>query len=71
MFTDNTTGVLDLSNFIQPGPVTGPLMDPAFFARVFVEIGEPTWPNGCNIDAINAWRTLDAAGELRPATAAA
>jgi hypothetical protein len=29
-----------------------PLRDPEFFARAFVEMGVPTWPNGFDIDAI-------------------
>lgn len=71
LFSDNTVGVVDLSDFVKPGPVTGPLMDPAFFAKVFIEMGVPTWPNGCDIDAVNAHMLLEAAGGLMPATAAA
>lgn len=71
VFNDDTMGVVDLSDFVGLGPVTEPLRDPAFFSRVFIEMGVPTWPNGCNIDAINAHMLLEAAGELRPVTAAA
>jgi hypothetical protein len=71
IFDDDTMGVVDLSDFVRLGPVTQPLQDPAFFARVFVEMGVPTWPNGCDIDPINARMKLVAAGELRPVTAAA
>jgi len=71
VFDDETMGVLDLTDFVELGPVTQPLRDPTFFARVFIEMGIPTWPNGCDIDAINAWMTLKAAGLLRPVTAAA
>lgn len=71
VFDDDTTGVTDLSEFVKLGPVTVPLQDPAFFARVFIEMGVPTWPNGCDIDPINAWMKLKATGELRPVTAAA
>jgi len=71
IFDDDTMGVVDLSDFVELGPVTEPLQDPAFFARVFVEMGVPTWPNGCDIDPINAQMKLAAAGELRPVTAAA
>lgn len=67
VFSDGTEGVLDLSSHIKPGPVTGPLLDPAFFARVFIDGGVPTWPNGFDIDAINAHMQLEAAGALRPA----
>ncbi len=71
VFDDDTMGVVDLSDFVKLGPVTEPLRDPTFFARVFVEMGVPTWPNGCNVDAINARMTMEAAGTLRPVTAAA
>jgi hypothetical protein len=71
VFDDDTTGVTDLAEFVKLGPITEPLRDPAFFARVFIEMGVPTWPNGCDIDPINAWMKLKAAGELRPVTAAA
>jgi len=71
VFDDDTMGVVDLRDFVQLGPVTEPLRDPDFFARVFVEMGVPTWPNGCDIDPINAWMGLKAAGKLRPVTAAA
>ena len=30
-----------------------PLRDPAFFKRVFIEMGVLTWPNGFDIDAIH------------------
>lgn len=71
VFSDGKEGVLDLSAHIQPGPVTGPLMDPTFFARVFIDGGVPTWPNGFDIDAINAHMTLEAAGALWPVHEAA
>lgn len=70
-FDDRTAGVLDLSDLIRPGRLTGPLMDPDFFNRVFIEMGVPTWPNGFDIDAINAWMKLRDAGELRPMSTAA
>jgi hypothetical protein len=40
------------------------LRDPAFFARVFLEDGAPTWPNG--FDAAPGWlrREIEAAGTL-------
>lgn len=71
VFSDDTTGVIDLSEFVRLGPVTEPLQDQAYFARVFIELGTPTWPNGCNIDAINAHMILEAAGDLRPVSEAA
>lgn len=71
VFDDDTMGVVDLSEFKTLGPMTAPLKDPTFFARVFVEMGVPTWPNGCDIDPINAYRLMQEAGTLRPASEAA
>lgn len=71
VFDDDTIGTLDLSGFVPLGPMTEPLRDPAFFARVFVEMGVPTWPNGVDIDPINAHMQLAAQGALRPLGAAA
>lgn len=71
VFDDQMTGVLDLSDFVSTGVVTEPLRDPAFFARVFIEMGVPTWPNGCDYDAINAHMQLEAAGLLKKIDAAA
>jgi len=46
-FTDGSEGVHDLSNAIDSGgPMIEPLKAPEYFARVFVEMGAPTWPNG-------------------------
>ena len=41
-----------------------PLRDPAYFARVFLEDGAPTWPNG--YDAAPGWlrREIETAGAL-------
>lgn len=71
VFDDDTMGVIDLSEFVRLGEVTEPLRDPTFFARVFIEMGVPTWPNGCDIDPINARMKIEAAGDLRPVIAAA
>ena len=32
-------------------PMTRPLVDPVFFAKVFLENGHLTWPNGYDIHA--------------------
>jgi len=71
VFDDDTIGVIDLSDFVGLGEVTEPLRDPAYFRRVFVEMGTPTWPNGCNIDPINAQMAMRESGTLRSVSAAA
>jgi hypothetical protein len=47
------------------GPMVEPLRDPAFFARVFLEYGTLTWPNGFDLDAIALHQEMKAAGQLR------
>jgi len=64
-FTDGSEGVHDLSSVIaKPGPMVEPLKDPAYFARVFVEMGAPTWPNGFDLDPIALHERMEKAGEL-------
>lgn len=47
LFSDGREGVADLSELAtRTGPMVEPLKEPAFFNRVFVEAGVPTWPNG-------------------------
>jgi Protein of unknown function (DUF2442) len=48
-----------------------PLKDPAYFARVFIEDGALTWPNGYDWDSIALHDEMKAAGELRPVDDAA
>ena len=42
-----------------------PLRDPAYFSRVFLEDGAPTWPNGYDMAPRWVQMELEAAGELR------
>jgi hypothetical protein len=64
-FTDGSEGVRDLSGIIaKGGPMVEPLKDPAYFARVFVEMGAPTWPNGFDLDPIALHDRMSKAGEL-------
>jgi Protein of unknown function (DUF2442) len=64
-FSDGTCGEHDFTNLIaEPSAMTAPLRDPATFARVFVELGVPTWPNGFDLDTIQLHREMEAAGEL-------
>jgi hypothetical protein len=64
-FSDGAAGEHDFSGLVAAsGPMGEPLRDPAFFARVFLEDGAPTWPNG--FDAAPGWlrREIEAAGTL-------
>lgn len=71
-FSDGTEGERDFSDMIREGgPMVEPLKDRAFFARVFIELGTLTWPNGFDLDTIALYDELRAAGALRPSTAGA
>ncbi len=65
-FNDGTSGVHDCAGDIGgTGPMVLPLRDPAYFARVFLEFGAPTWPNGFDMAPEWLQREMRAAGELR------
>jgi hypothetical protein len=64
-FSDGMAGEYDFSAVVAgSGPMVEPLRDPAFFGRVFLEDGAPTWPNG--FDAAPGWlrREIEATGAL-------
>lgn len=64
-FSDGTAGVHDFSaTAARDGEMVRPLKDPAYFARVFVELGALTWPNGFDLDPIALHERMAAAGEL-------
>lgn len=66
-FSDGTRGVRDFASVLQrTGPMVEPLKDPAYFARVFIDDGALTWPNGYDWDPIALHDEMKAAGELRP-----
>ena len=70
-FSDGTVGVRDFSSVVaKGGRMVEPLKDPTYFARVFVEDGALTWPNGYDWDPIALHDEMRAAGLLRQATAA-
>lgn len=72
-FSDGTSGVADIREFVTKvdGSMVLPLREEAFFARVFLEMGTPTWPNGCDVDPSRLRMDLEAAGTLRTTGAAA
>jgi hypothetical protein len=64
-FSDGSTGKHDFSaTAARNGEMVRPLKEPAFFARVFVELGALTWPNGFDLDPIALHDRMAAAGEL-------
>jgi Protein of unknown function (DUF2442) len=70
-FSDGSEGAHDFSEFVrQDGEMLKPLKDAAFFDRVHIEYGVPTWPNGFDLDAIALHMQMEEAGELRIKVAA-
>jgi len=70
-FSDGMAGEYEFSAIVfKSGPMLEPLRDPAFFGRVYVEDGAPTWPNG--FDVAPGWLRLEieATGALARDTAA-
>jgi hypothetical protein len=64
-FSDGSVGVHDFSPTVsREGEMVRPLKDPAFFRRVFVELGGLTWPNGFDLDPIALHDRMAEAGEL-------
>jgi hypothetical protein len=64
-FNDGSAGDHDFAALVkEAGSMIEPLRDQAYFDRVFLEFGAPTWPNG--FDMAPEWlrREMDAAGEL-------
>ena len=64
-FNDGSEGVHDFAAMVgEPGSMLAPLRDQAYFARVFLECGAPTWPNGFDIAPEWLRREMAVAGEL-------
>lgn len=71
-FTDGQAGEWDFSDLAKrTGPMAEPFKDPAYFERVFLEMGALTWPNGYDWspDALHA--AMAAARALKMESAAA
>ena len=71
-FSDGTEGVRDFADILaEGGPMVEPLRDAAFFSKVFIELGAPTWPNGYDIAPWTLHKELEDASQLKPSTASA
>src|ERR1700752_5408799 len=53
----------------EPGPMLAPLRDEAYFNRVFLEFGAPTWPNGFDIAPEWLGGGMETGGDLSRETA--
>ena len=70
-FSDGREGVRDMSDLLaEGGAMLEPLRDPAMFARVFVQFGVPSWPNGFDLDAVALHDEMARLGLLSPSRAA-
>jgi Protein of unknown function (DUF2442) len=64
-FNDGSEGVHDFAAMVEePGSSLELLRGEEYFARVFLEFGAPTWPNGFDIAPEWLRRETDASGEL-------
>jgi hypothetical protein len=69
-FSNGHEGERDFSDLIAEGGVMiEPLRQPAFFARVFIDDGILTWPNGFDVDSIALHDEMKKAGVLRRSAA--
>jgi uncharacterized protein DUF2442 len=70
-FKGDLHGEHDFADLMQhPGPMLDPLRDPAYIARVFIEEGALTWPNGYDMCPDALRMEMEDAGEFRVRSAA-
>ena len=70
-FSDGSVGIRDFADMVsRDGEMVRPLKNPDYFARVFIEDGALTWPNGYDVDPIELHREMKEAGQLRRTDAA-
>ena len=64
-FSDGSSGIYDCSHIVaHDGPMVQPLRDEAYFRRVFIECGAPTWPNGYDMAPWAMQTEMRRAGKL-------
>ena len=65
-FSDRSRGIRDFADIVaHEGEMVRPLRDPNYFARVFIEQGALTWPNGYDVDSIALHCEMKDTGLLR------
>jgi hypothetical protein len=64
-FNDGSAGTHDCATIVdRTGSMFLPLRNPAYFARVLLEFGAPTWPNGFDMCPDWLYEEMRAGGEL-------
>lgn len=64
-FSDGSAGRWSAADLVARETVlTLPLLDPAYFARAFIEAGALAWPNGLELSAAALHRRMAQAGLL-------
>jgi Protein of unknown function (DUF2442) len=70
-FSDGSCGARDFADVVaRESEMVRPLRNPDYFARVFIEDGALTWPNGYDFDSIALHDEMKEAGLLRRSDAA-
>ena len=64
-FDDGMAGDVDFTEYLDLGPVFGPLRDPAYFRQARIEGGTIAWPNGADIAPETLYERIEAATEAQ------
>ena len=62
-FDDGLEGEVDLSPYLQRGPIFSPLAEPSYFRRFSLEGGTVAWPNGADIAPERLYEMTEAANK--------